>query len=270
MSGQFVNGGHAAATVPDAMLAGEEEGESESIKELRLKLALVQAESEARERSWAIEQEIIVLQGGSHGARPATERLNVNDVLNIKSTLPRMSDEDALTFFHAFERALQLNDVDKSVWVKYLTSQLTPKALRAFAKLSLDESRDYDVVKRTVLSYYKLDAGTYLKAFRSHKRTGKETYKMSLNKMRELLNNYYEAKQIDSFESLSDAVLQEQFLASLLPDVRKFVYSKQPETAAQCSEYADVCFQIKSMADCNDNGGGAYFGAMQGQAARPF
>jgi len=38
------------------MLAGGEEGESESIKELRLKLALVQAESEARERSWAIEQ----------------------------------------------------------------------------------------------------------------------------------------------------------------------------------------------------------------------
>jgi len=125
-----------------------------------------------------------LLQGGSHGARPATERLNAHDVLNIKSTLPRMSDKDALTFFHAFERALQLNDADKSVWVKYLTSQLTPKALRAFAKLSLEESRDYDVVKRTVLSYYKLDAGTYLKAFRSHKRTGKEKYKMSLNKMR--------------------------------------------------------------------------------------
>ena len=121
-----------------------------------------------------------------------------------------------------------------------------------------------------MLSYYKLDAGTYLKAFRSHKRTGKETYKMSLNKMRELLNNYYEAKQIDSFESLSDEVLQEHFLASLPPDVRKFVYSKQPETAAKCSEYADVCFQIKSTADCNDNGGGTYFGAMQGQAARPF
>ena len=88
--------------------------------------------------------------------------------------------------------------------------------------------------------------------------------------MRELLNNYYEAKQIDSFESLSDEVLQEHFLASLPPDVRKFVYSKQPETAAKCSEYADVCFQIKSTADCNDNGGGTYFGAMQGQAARPF
>ena len=51
MSGQFVNGGHAAATVPDAMLAGGEEGESESIKELRSKLALVQVESEVRERS---------------------------------------------------------------------------------------------------------------------------------------------------------------------------------------------------------------------------
>ena len=109
-------------------------------------MALVQAESEARERIWAIEQERIVLQGGNHGARPATEWLNANDVLNIKSTLPRMSDEDALTFFHAFECALQLNDVDKSVWVKYLTSQLTPKALRAFAKLSLEESRDCDVI----------------------------------------------------------------------------------------------------------------------------
>jgi len=67
LGGQFVNGGHATATIPDAMLAGGEEGESESIKEHRLKLALVQAESEARERSWAIEQERILLQGGTTG-----------------------------------------------------------------------------------------------------------------------------------------------------------------------------------------------------------
>jgi len=44
-----------------------------------------------------------------------------------------------------------------------------------------------------------------------------------LNKTRKLLNNYYEAEQIDSFESLSDAVLVEQFLAAHPTDVRKFM-----------------------------------------------
>ena len=52
---------------------------------------------------------------------------------------------------------LQLNDIGEMEWAKFLPSKLTPKALRVFSRLSADEARDYNAVKRAVLTSYKLD-----------------------------------------------------------------------------------------------------------------
>lgn len=51
----------------------------------------------------------------------------------------------------SFERVLTLNAVDPIHWSKMLPGQMTPKALRTFSLLSLDESRDYETIKRTTL-----------------------------------------------------------------------------------------------------------------------
>jgi len=74
-----------------------------------------------------------------------------------------MCDSDALSFFMSYDGVMQLNDVvDKSMWVKYLPAKLMPKALKVFACLSADDSKDYDEVKRAILTSYKLDAHSYL------------------------------------------------------------------------------------------------------------
>ena len=62
-----------------------------------------------------------------------------------------MCDTDALSFFLSFEKVLGVNEVDETLWVKYLPSKLSPKALKVFARLSADESRDYNVIKKAVL-----------------------------------------------------------------------------------------------------------------------
>lgn len=73
------------------------------------------------------------------------------------------------------------------------------------------------------LSYYRLSAQQYLKEFRSMKRSGRETYAMTQNKLRDMQMVYFEARQIRTFDDLVDADLMEQLINTLPNDVCSFV-----------------------------------------------
>ena len=88
-----------------------------------------------------------------------------------------MSNDDPLVFFQSYERALLLNDVEKSQWSKFLPANLTPKANKVLAGMSLQDVKDYELCKRTILSYFQLNGEAYLKKFRSaHDRQSSERH----------------------------------------------------------------------------------------------
>jgi len=70
---------------------------------------------------------------------------------------------------------------------------------------------------------------------------------MLLTNMREVFNRFCDAKIIDSFEKLTDAILMEQYLIALPDNVRQFVCTKQPCNVDQCAEFADLSYQIAKM-----------------------
>ena len=144
---------------------------------------------------------------------------NATDIATLKSLFPVMSDNDVLVFFLTFERICQINNIDKSMWARLLTPQLTGQGMKVFLRLSSDDAKDYDAAKRAILAYYKLNAQQYLKMFRSMKRTGRDTYCMTLNKLKDMQLAYFEAKNIKSLEDLADANLQEQLLNSFSNEV---------------------------------------------------
>jgi len=100
-------------------------------------------------------------------------------------------DDDVLTFFNTFERILEMYAIDRTLWSRKLVPQLTAKAQNSLCGLSTDECKDCDVVKRSVLSYFRLDENAYLTAFRSLKRGGNESYKMLLNRLRDLQQGFF-------------------------------------------------------------------------------
>jgi len=113
-----------------------------------------------------------------------------------------MSDVDVISFFSRFEKILNLNDIDTSLWDRLLPSQLSPKALKSYARLSLDETKCYETVKCILLQSFHLDANAYLKGFRSLKRSGNSSYKMFLTNLSELMQQFGHAKNITTFEAL--------------------------------------------------------------------
>jgi len=105
-------------------------GKPKSLTVLRLKLALAEKQamwekekdqraSEARERQWEIEKKRLEIQSRvnasvvSRGAKP-----------EVHHVLPKINgDDDVLTFFYTFERAMQLNCVEKADWPRYFPAQ---------------------------------------------------------------------------------------------------------------------------------------------------
>ena len=212
--------------------------ERERRETLRLQLEVAQAQRDAARNNGAAIGSDVRNTG------------NASDIATLKSLLPVMSDNDVLVFFLTFERICQINNIDKSMWARLLTPQLTGQGMKVFLRLSSDDAKDYDAAKRAILAYYKLNAQQYLKMFRSMKRTGRDTYCMTLNKLKDMQLAYFEAKNIKSLEDLADANLQEQLLNSFSNEVREFVWARSPRTADECAEIADLFYDVSRI---NDN-----------------
>ena len=256
-------------SVTDPLLMSGTDGEiagSEAVDVLRLRLALAREERArerekderariAKERDWELEQQRAAMQAANQNTtstRPAAKG-------EIHNLLPKMSEgEDTLEFFQTFERALLLNKVDRCEWPLFLPSHLTPRANKVLSNLSLEENQNYDSCKRAILAYFKLDSEAYLRNFRTARKLADENYKMYKNRLREFFFYYVQSLDIDSFESLADAMLCEQFVNTLPADVKSFVLSRQPKTADECSEFADLYYQMSR------NAGGLEPGQTQG------
>ena len=218
------------------------ESKADEIVALRLRLELAREERKAREREWEIEKERFELRNTVRG-RDQQAR-GMPDLKEIKAILPNFCDSDALTFFVSFERILELNEIDRSLWSKLVPGQLSARALKIFSRLSLQETKSYETVKNPILNGFKLDDAAYLKMFRKMRRTGQNTYKMHLTNLKEVMYRYFEAKGADTFDKLAELFLFEQFTQSLNDNVRQFVESKQPKSSDEAAEFADLSYQI--------------------------
>jgi len=129
----------------------------------------VREEKERAESAWEIEKQRMEL-GMGQNVTPANPHVRSD----ISRLLPHMTKNEPLIFFSAFKRALTLNGVPKQDWTKFLGGSLTAKAHKALTGLSLSEHQDYDVCKKTVLHYYRLDSSEYLKRFCTAQRDSRD------------------------------------------------------------------------------------------------
>jgi len=214
----------------------------------RIGVEAIAAQRTLEREGWEREtQRLERRQPEAPNVHPSGNNVNGSDV-NI--SLPRMmpGDDDVLTFFNTFERILEMHAIDRTLWSRKLVPQLTAKAQKSSRGLSTDECKDYDVVKRSVLSYFRLDTNAYLTAFRSQKRVENESYKMLLNRLRYFQQRFFIEKGINSLEALADSMVQEQ-LFNALPDQKKYVWNRQARTADETALDADRWFQGTKLRD---------------------
>ena len=124
-----------------------------------IELEKLVAEREARRNDWEREREGVSTQTGSQSSRGTNAQLPSE----IFKMLPRMSsnDRDVLTFFRTCERAFKATGVDRSRWHEFMPAYLSKVAMRRYMMMSIDECRNYDLVKETLLRYFDQDTPEY-------------------------------------------------------------------------------------------------------------
>ena len=179
------------------------------------------------------------------------------NLASIRSRLPSMqSNCDIIAFFTNYERTLQLNDItDDAVFAKLLPCVLNERASKIVAQCSLEQCRNYSEIKSILVNAFKAGPEFYLKKLKTSNRSGQESYSLFLNRLSETHAFYIKSRNIQTFEQLIDDCVLNMFLESLSENVRSFVKSRQPKTAADAAMAADLHFSVYGSAFAQKTGG---------------
>lgn len=223
--------------------------ESSKIQELKLQLEIEQ-----------IKLKQLTLTTGKTGDSSAGVGTDDLMHLGLKMRLPKMSNDcDIIAFLLAWEKAATLNGIPRERWPQLLPTALNAKALQVFAKQSLDVCADYDLTKECLYKAFKATPQSYYCQMQAAKRYGNESYTLFVNRLRDVQDNYLECKGIKTFEQLKDDNLLHMFIASLPPRVQEFVLQRQPASAAEAAEAADLAYSIHTSRPSQDGAKTKFF-----------
>ncbi|XP_071499059.1 uncharacterized protein [Diadema antillarum] len=140
-----------------------------------------------------------------------------------------------------FEMLIKSQNIPVDMWVLYLISNLTGKALDVVNRMSADDRQSYATVKHELMSYYHLTEEGYRRSFRSAKPMKFERPKQFATRMKGYFDHWVEEAEIgDTRKDLEDLILQEQFLIDCPREVVRFVKERK------CKDFNEVvdCAEI--------------------------
>lgn len=108
------------------------------------------------------------------------------------------------------------------------------------SSLSLEESLQYEVLKESVLRAYELVPEAYRQKFRSHKKTSGQTFVEFAREKGALFDKWCAANEVkDSFESLRQLVLLEDFKSALPEKMVMFLNEQKVTSLSKAAVLAD-------------------------------
>ena len=121
-------------------------------------------------------------------------------------------EQEADKFFLHFEKVAVNLHWPSEAQTMLLQSVLVGKAQEVFSLLSVEQSKDYEVVKREILKAYELVPEAYRQKFREMKCKEGQTYMEFARQKKVLFDRWCSSQEIgSSFEKLKQLVLLEEF-----------------------------------------------------------
>ena len=107
--------------------------------------------------------------------------------------------------------------------------------------MSVEQCRDYGVVKGEILKGFNLSPKSYLERFRTMKRSGNNSNVQFLSKLKDMHRYYLDSKSITTFESLSEDIIVDQLRSVLPAETVTFVDQRRVEKADKLRNWP-ICF----------------------------
>ncbi|XP_076038439.1 uncharacterized protein LOC143023724 [Oratosquilla oratoria] len=133
-------------------------------------------------------------------------------------------ERDERTKEREFERVANLLQVEEDSLAARLGSTLTGKAAELYSTFDLATISNFSLLKQALLTGFDKTPERYRLDFRNDKIRVRENYRQFAIRLRQLFDNWLEACKVpQTFEALRQCVVLDQFLASLIPDIRLFI-----------------------------------------------
>ncbi|XP_026021701.1 uncharacterized protein LOC113021315 isoform X2 [Astatotilapia calliptera] len=155
-----------------------------STEDLRLTLRIREVETRAKElevqamhlRVRALELERKPSTSASSHPSTSTAVPTGFDITRHVKLVPPFREAEVDSYFNAFERIAAALSWPKEFWPLLLQCKLVGKAQEVCTSLSIEDSLDYDIMKKTVLQAYELVPEAYRQRFRKCEKTANQTF----------------------------------------------------------------------------------------------
>lgn len=183
----------------------------------------------------------IELARANGGGRPDRHNANGFSISSATKRLSRFDERDVDSYLMMFEKVATAEQWPREHWCAILQPQLMGKAQRAFSKLSIDEIRDYDVLKLVILQEYELVPEAYRKRFRSCVKRNNDSFTDFAAFMSSNFEKWLRSvNATDDIEVIKEVFLIEQFYERVSDDaMRSYLIDRGLKTLAEVARKAD-------------------------------
>ena len=165
---------------------------------------------------------------------------------SVQSRTPKLpvfedgkSDMDA--YLLRFERFAIGQSWSRDSWSSNLSALLTGKALEVYSRLSDEDAEDYEKLKLALLKRYQLNDEGFRVKFRSSTISPGESSSQFIERLRNYLKRWVELSNTDkTYDGIADLLVREQFHNSSDKNISTFLKERNPSSAKQMAELAEV------------------------------
>ena len=202
-----------------------------------MKLKEKEIEAQMRENELAAQLKLKTIELEAQKSQHAEHAFDISR--NIK-LVPPFKDTDVDKYFLHFEKVADSLHWPPAVWTLLLQSVLSGKAQEVYSSLSLDQSRNYEEVKKVILKAYELVPEAYRQKFRNSRRQESETFVEFARHKEDLFNRWCMSQQVnESHENLRQLILLEEFKRCIDPDIRSHIDEQHVKDLYKAAEMAD-------------------------------
>ena len=209
-------------------------------REERERQAVLEREREEREavrRREEREHELELARIGASGGNGSRDEKGL--LYKARSLVPKFVESEPDDFFNAFEEVAQALEWEKQKWPLLAQTAFSGKALAAYLALGSDARGDYESVKREILKVYQITPEYHRSKFREVKKTPGQRFAEYAQSLERSLSKWWRALEIDTLEAAKEAVLLEQFLRGVSPEVRLYLMERRVNSVAEATSLAE-------------------------------
>ncbi|KAJ8021034.1 hypothetical protein HOLleu_40788 [Holothuria leucospilota] len=197
----------------------------------------MQKGKEEREHEFRLKQlQLGVIKGSDPKIGLDTGRFDVSKHVKF---VPKFQEDNVEKFFNHFEKLGEQLKWPRDKWSILIQSNFTGKAQEVYSALSIEDSMDYDKVKKAILQAYELVPEAYRRKFRKYRKADTQTYVEFAYQKDRHFDRWCASKKVSTFDALRQLLLVEEFKRCVNDDIKTHLEENKADKLKEVANLAN-------------------------------